>query len=252
MILSEAITLLVGVVGLFNSALELSLLCCLEKAFFSHRLAIGAEADVSLFTLMLMIDVVRLAAGPRWRPQAIHVPEAHAQKRRAHEAAMEIPCLGGTDRWTIVFDRSLLNDRLRYCARNAHADDALEALRRAAPAGDFCGSLRQVIGSLLPSGNPSLAAAADVAGFSLRTLQRRLNDAGCSYSQLLEEARHRAALRLLGDRRVKIVDVALELGYSDPANFTRAFRRWTGTSPREARRGAYAEGFTPRLGSSAR
>lgn len=151
---------------------------------------------------------------------------------------MEIPCLGGTDRWTIVFDRSLLNDRLRYCAHNARADEALEGLRRAAPARDFCGSLRQVIGSLLPSGNPSLAAAADAAGFSLRTLQRRLNEAGCSYSQLLEEARHQAALRLLGDRSVKIVDVAFELGYADPANFTRAFRRWTGTSPRSARGGA--------------
>lgn len=238
MTLNEAITLLVGVIGLFNSALELSLLCCLDKAFFSHRLAVGAEADVSLFTLMLMIDLVRLAAGPRWRPQAIHVPAAQAERRKAHEAAMEIPCLGGTDRWTIVFDRSLLNDRLRYCAHNARADEALEGLRRAAPARDFCGSLRQVIGSLLPSGNPSLAAAADAAGFSLRTLQRRLNEAGCSYSQLLEEARHQAALRLLGDRSVKIVDVAFELGYADPANFTRAFRRWTGTSPRSARGGA--------------
>jgi AraC-like DNA-binding protein len=34
---------------------------------------------------------------------------------------------------------------------------------------------------------------------------------------------------------VKIVDVACELGYSDPANFTRAFNRWTGESPRECR-----------------
>lgn len=235
MSLSEAIALLVSVIGLFNSALELSLLCCVDKAFFSHKLALSSEPHASLFILMLMIDVVRLAAGPRWRPEAVHVPAAQERKRRAHEAAIEIPCLSGTDCWTISFDRSLLNDRLRYCALNGDPGDALEALRTAAPARDFPGSLRQVIGALLPSGSQGLAAAADAAGVSVRTLQRRLNDAGQTYSQLLEEARHQAALRLLDDRRVKIVDVALELGYSDPANFTRAFRRWTGRSPRSAR-----------------
>jgi AraC-like DNA-binding protein len=235
MTLGQAIALLVSVIGLFNSALELTLLCCMEKAVFSHRLAIGPEADVSLFTLMLMIDLVRLAAGPRWRPQAIHAPAAHGANRSAHERAMEIPCLNGTDRWTVVFDRSLLNDRLRYCTPNGDLPEALEELRRAAPAPDFAGSMRQVIASLLPSGAPSLVAAAEAAGLSVRTLQRRLADHGRTYSQLLEEARHQAALQLLGDKSVKIVDVALELGYSDPANFARAFRRWTGSNPRAAR-----------------
>jgi AraC-like DNA-binding protein len=237
MTLGQAIALLVSVIGLFNSALELTLLCCMEKALFSHRLALVSEADPNLFILMLMIDVVRLAAGPRWRPDAVHVPAAHAKDRRAHEAAMELPCLEATDRWTVVLDRSLLNDRLRYCTRNGDRGLGLDELRRSAPAPDFTGSMRQVIGSLLPSGAPGLAAAAAAAGLSPRTLQRRLSDCGRTYSQLLEEARHEAALQLLGERSVKILDVAMDLGYSDPANFTRAFRRWTGSSPRSARGG---------------
>lgn len=235
MTLGQAIALLATVIGLFNSALELTLLCCMEKALFSHRLALGCEADPNLFILMLMIDVVRLAAGPRWRPDAIHVPAAHAASRRAHEAAMEIPCVGGTDRWTVAFDRSLLDDRLRYCTRDGDPGQALDELRRAAPAPDFIGSMRQVTASLLPSGAPSLAAAAAAAGLSARTLQRRLSDCGRTYSQLLEEARHETALQLLGNRRAKILDVAMDLGYSDPANFARAFRRWTGSSPRSTR-----------------
>jgi AraC-like DNA-binding protein len=116
----------------------------------------------------------------------------------------------------------------------------MDALREAAPADDFAGSLRQVIGSLLPSGNPALAAAAEAGGLSDRTLQRRLNASGHTYSELLEDARRQAALRLLRDKDIKILDIALELGYSDPANFTRAFRRWTGASPRAARRGGSA------------
>ncbi len=238
--LGEAIALLVEAIRFFSSWQRLSLRWRGEKACFSHCLAHSPHRHSDVFTLMLMIDVVRLAAGPRWRPNAIHVPAHEAHNRKAHEAAMEIPCQSGTDRWTVVFDGSLLNERLRYCAPNAHAADAMGELRRAAPADDFAGSLRQVIGSLLPAGSSGLAAAAEAAGLSARTLQRRLNASGCTYSELLEDARRQAALRLLRDKKIKILDIALELGYSDPANFTRAFRKWTGASPRTARRGGSA------------
>lgn len=103
--------------------------------------------------------------------------------------------------------------------------DPLDLLRKAAPAGDFVGSLRQLIASLLPHGNPRIGTVAEVANLSIRTLQRRLTAEKRTYSSLLEEARLQAALRLLGQKQTKLVDVAFELGYSDAANFTRAFRR---------------------------
>jgi AraC-like DNA-binding protein len=71
---------------------------------------------------------------------------------------------------------------------------------------------------------------------SARTLKRRLADEGTSYSALLEDRRRLRAVELLGSE-LTIEQIAAELGYSDPANFTRAFRRWTGKSPREARQG---------------
>lgn len=77
---------------------------------------------------------------------------------------------------------------------------------------------------------------AEVANLSTRTLQRRLTAENRTYSGLLEEARLQAAMRLLRQNETKLVDVALELGYSDAANFTRAFLRWSGVAPRTARR----------------
>ena len=81
----------------------------------------------------------------------------------------------------------------------------------------------------------SLAEAAQALGMSSRTLKRKLAERAVTYSGLLADARKRHALRLLhGDASVEAV--AERLGYSDPTNFARAFRRWTGYAPRIARR----------------
>jgi len=76
-----------------------------------------------------------------------------------------------------------------------------------------------------------LADSGSPAGPSVRTLQRTLAKAGLTFSKLMEETRKDTALRLLEDPGIKLIDVSLELGYSDPAHFTRAFRRWTGVPP---------------------
>jgi AraC-like DNA-binding protein len=68
-------------------------------------------------------------------------------------------------------------------------------------------------------------------GASTRTLKRRLAEEGTSFRAISDEARRQKALLLLDDRRVPLAEVAERLGYSDVANFTRAFRRWTGKSP---------------------
>ena len=78
--------------------------------------------------------------------------------------------------------------------------------------------------------------SAEAIGMSVRTLQRRLNESGFSYSRLIEQERLRTAVRLLADPKIKVTRVAIELGYTDLANFTHAFRRWMGVSPSQFRR----------------
>jgi AraC-like DNA-binding protein len=72
-------------------------------------------------------------------------------------------------------------------------------------------------------------------GMSERTLKRRLAEQQTSYTALLDAARRTRALALIGSE-LSVEEVSARLGYSDAANFTRAFRRWTGQSPRAARR----------------
>jgi AraC-like DNA-binding protein len=81
---------------------------------------------------------------------------------------------------------------------------------------------------------------------SVRTLQRQLRGTGQTYAGILQQARCQAAEQMLTESALKISDVARALGYSDPGHFARAFRRWTGLTPREFRRRARADPRTHR------
>lgn len=82
---------------------------------------------------------------------------------------------------------------------------------------------------------PSLDSAASRLHVSGRTLKRKLQLLNVTYLQLLDEARTRDSMRFLADQSLSINEVAVRLGYTDPASFTRAFRRWTGKTPRDWR-----------------
>jgi len=78
---------------------------------------------------------------------------------------------------------------------------------------------------------PSLERVATTLGVSERVLRRRLKARGTGYRTLSDEVVAPIAKRYLRDSALSITDVADRLGYSEPASFVRAFRRWTGTTP---------------------
>lgn len=103
---------------------------------------------------------------------------------------------------------------------------------------DFYGPLSakvQVRLNLDAAGYPSLKKTAQALNMTDRTLRRRLQDEGTSYSILLDEARRRDAVRLLAHPELEVGRIAEHLGYNDPANFTRAFRKWSGMAPSQFR-----------------
>jgi len=101
---------------------------------------------------------------------------------------------------------------------------------------DFLNLLRMILQPYLNGGRPGLSLVAEIVGMSARTLQRRLQQSGSSYSQILREARFDLARSLLDDSGAKIIDVAMTAGYDSQQHFTRAFRRFTGLTPTRYRR----------------
>ena len=101
---------------------------------------------------------------------------------------------------------------------------------------DFAGSISQAISGTLWLGAPTVEVAAEMARTSVRTLQRGLAESALSYENIVDRVRFDLALTMMNDPRTKLSEIAFQLGYSDAANFTRAFRRWTGTTPSAFRR----------------
>lgn len=97
--------------------------------------------------------------------------------------------------------------------------------------------LERVRAELKPSadGYPDLESVASCLFMSGRTLKRKLEARSTSFQTLLDEVRYRDAMRLLENPDLDIQQIATLLGYRDPPSFTRAFKRWSGSSPSELR-----------------
>ncbi len=93
-----------------------------------------------------------------------------------------------------------------------------------------------VIIDMLPSGGVADEKVAGQLNMSVRSLQRRLKEAGTTFRTLLEAVRKDLAATYIRDPDIELVEVAFLLGFSDQSAFSRAFKRWTGCSPSEARK----------------
>jgi AraC-like DNA-binding protein len=89
---------------------------------------------------------------------------------------------------------------------------------------------------------PGLEQVASRLHMSGRTLKRKLGEHGFGFRALLDEKRHRDAMRMLADPDIDIQRIAAALGYQDPPSFTRAFRRWTGATPSAVRQALLGQG----------
>ncbi len=100
---------------------------------------------------------------------------------------------------------------------------------------DLRGRVEEKILEHLSSGRAKVGLVAAELGMSERTLARRLDAMGTSFSNLLEELRRDLALRYIRRSELQLVEIAFLLGYSNQSAFSNAFRRWTGQTPRDAR-----------------
>jgi len=104
------------------------------------------------------------------------------------------------------------------------------------PASDLAGSLAQALRARVGCyRTPNLRDAAEMAGMSVRSLQRELSRTGTSYRDILGRLKFEAARELLEQPDRKILDIAYRTGFRDPAHFTRFFRAFAGMPPRQYR-----------------
>lgn len=100
----------------------------------------------------------------------------------------------------------------------------------------FTKGVEDAIEPMLGVEEVSIERVARQLGMSRQTLYRRLRDEGVTFEELLAAKRRQLAIRYLRLNRLTVKAVAFKLGFSDPAAFSRAFKRWTGVSPSKSRR----------------
>lgn len=196
----------------------------------------GATRQADLLTASLMVELVRCVAGNDWRPRELSFQST------GHERLSELEILGdariaeGRLATSITLPRSLLMIPLRRPTGPDHTPRTPDLWLATSPPRDFAESVRTLVRSLLPLGATSVETVAEAARLSVRSLQRRLAEEGMSHSQIVEDVRYSLACQMLEQSDLKLIEISYELGYSDPAHFTRAFRRWNTVNPSEYRR----------------
>ena len=97
------------------------------------------------------------------------------------------------------------------------------------------GRVESLLMPILHTGKANMDEIAGKMGLSRQTVFRKLKAEGVTFEKVLDELRHKLSLHYLSGKKVSVHETAYLVGFSDPASFSRAFKRWTGTSPRAAR-----------------
>jgi AraC-like DNA-binding protein len=122
------------------------------------------------------------------------------------------------------------HNRYVFGVFSAKAEALLESLQRS---GTLSGEVESLVMTMLHTGGARADVVAARLGVSRQTLYRRLKSEGASYDALVNDLRRRLALHYLSERKVSVNETAYLVGFSDPTAFSRAFKRWTGSSPRQ-------------------
>ncbi|HQD14296.1 MAG TPA: AraC family transcriptional regulator ligand-binding domain-containing protein [Ottowia sp.] len=205
--------------------------------------AVGDPLHDAAYTLGKIQRTLRRCAGPSWRLD--HV-------------TLAVPAPGGTDAYQRFFGAPVVCNAA-YTGLHFSA----QALERPIPTADarryrnFCAQLELrmprcatpgLLGDALRTwmtyaareGRATLEQAASDFGVTPRTLQRRLQEQGVGFQDLLAQVRMQTACRMLSESRLPVTRIAEQLGFSETSAFTRAFRNHARMSPRAFRQAASA------------
>jgi AraC-like DNA-binding protein len=169
------------------------------------------------------------------RVQVTHPEPPH---RAEYDRLFAVPVAFDAPRNAMLLDGDWLMNRVQAFPRyvfgvlSARAQALLAELESART---VRGQVEALLMPVLHTGEVGMDTVAGRMGMSRQTLFRRLKAEGATFEQVLDALRHRLAVDYLQGRKVSVNETAYLVGFSEPAAFSRAFKRWTGRSPRNAR-----------------
>jgi AraC-like DNA-binding protein len=188
------------------------------------------------FAITLLFVRSRQACRVDWTPDALRLE--HHDPNPELGSVFGCPVSFGHHETELVFARGLLDlpfersDSRLLAILERYASAVLDALPQQ---GSLVARVTHAIARELAHTLPTLASTARVLAMSERTLQRRLAEQGVTHSTIVDNVRRELALKHIGDASLSITEIGFMLHFSDTTAFYRAFKRWTGKSPRRYR-----------------
>lgn len=189
------------------------------------------------YAMLIVVRGSRMIYGREFMPLELHLQRPRPKDHARYEKLFRCVPLYGCEDNVMVVDMATLQRPLSFAnlAVVRASEDAMERYRHDWQGQGLTGQIAAVLKELLPSGEPRQVDVAQRLSLTLRSFQRRLADQQTCYRDVLNETRHQLAVAYLGSQQYSVGEVAFLLGFSEVSAFTRAFKRWTGSSPRSWR-----------------
>jgi len=195
----------------------------------------NSSPELTEATLARMACGARRYFGDGSMLKAVHVTHRAPEHRDEYEWVFQATVVFESERNALVYEAAWWEQRISggspYVSRilGAHADRLLSDLEQSK---SIRGRVERALTERLHGGQTGMEVIAAELGLSRQTLFRRLKAAGVTYTEVLDELRRDLACRFLLDEGLSVKETAYSVGFSEPAPFSRAFKRWTGLSPR--------------------
>ncbi len=190
-------------------------------------------------TFARMACTIRRYFGERPVVRAVHVTHAEPAYRAEYDRIFQVPVTFGSDKNALLLTQDFWNTpsppgrRISGYASSimtAHAEALLKELARS---DSVRARVETILIPVLHSGGANIDRVARSLGLSRQTLFRKLKAEGVTFQKVLDELRKKMAIHYLTRKDISVSETAYLVGFSDPAAFSRAFKRWTGSSPRK-------------------
>jgi AraC-like DNA-binding protein len=235
--LGDALRRWVRYLNLLDDAVEVALVTEGDRAYLrvTRESEAPAPASHELCFALVARQAARLSAVP-FRVAAVDF--THRGDPARYRAWFDAPIAFGAEHTQLVMPASALAASLvssdpALLAILARAAD--ELARKGPEPATLAAQVARVLHEALRGDDGGIDHVAKRLGLTSRSLQRRLKDEGTSFNAVREHVRRELAMRYLDDK-LAIAEISFLLGFSEPSAFFRAFKRWTGTTPLEARR----------------
>lgn len=205
--------------------------------YLIHQSGVEAVDHIADAAIAIACNTMRGMCGPAWVPTSVLLMHREPADTTPFRKFFRAPVQFGADQNAITFPVRWLaqplpgaNDGLRRMLERQILDWQVKE-------SGGVDHMRRVLRTLLHTGEATEERLAHLFAMHRRTVNRRLQAQGTTFRKLVDEVRYDVARHLLESSELPVIDIAGMLNYADASAFTRAFRRWSGTTPAQWRAG---------------